>query len=107
MATKDDILEQIVEVCFVHKGYFVQHNIKFLPRKDHPEFVKNQDSNHSDIDVLGFHSKLDGLERVTAVSCKSWQSGFNPASELAAILNDRTVRGRKAWKSLSELCVPK
>lgn len=107
MATKEDILEQIVEEYLVHKGYFVQHNIKFLPRKDHPEFVKNQDSNHSDIDVLGFHPKLEGPERVIAVSCKSWQSGFNPASELAAILNDKTVRGRKAWKSLRELCVPK
>lgn len=38
MATKEDILEQIVEEYLVHKGYFVQHNIKFLPLKDHPEF---------------------------------------------------------------------
>ncbi len=107
MATKEDILEQIVEEYLAHKGYFVQHNVKFLPRKDHPDFVKNQDSNHSDIDVLGIHPKLDGPERVMAVSCKSWQSGFNPASELAAIDGKKIIRGRDAWKSFRELCVPK
>ena len=107
MATKEDILEQIVEEYLVHKGYFVQHNIKFLPRKDHPDFVLNKDSNHSDIDVLAIHPKLSGPEAVMAVSCKSWQSGFNPASEIDAILHDKTVRGRKAWQSFRELCVPK
>lgn len=44
MATKEDILEQIVDEYLVHKGYFVQHNPKFLPRKDQPDFVTNQDS---------------------------------------------------------------
>ncbi len=107
MATKEDILEQIVEEYLVHKGYFVQHNIKFLPRKDHPDFVLNKDSNHSDIDVLAIHPKLVGPEAVIAVSCKSWQSGFNSASELDAILHDKKVRGRKAWQSFRELCVPK
>ncbi|MEQ8691107.1 MAG: hypothetical protein RIC89_09775 [Pseudomonadales bacterium] len=107
MATKEDILEQIVEEYLVHKGYFVQHNIKFLPRKDHPDFVTNKDSNHSDIDVLAIHPKLSGPEAVIAVSCKSWQQGFNPASEIAAIEGDKTVRGRKAWQAFRELCVPK
>jgi hypothetical protein len=107
MATKEDILEQIVEEYLVHKGYFVQHNLKFLPRKDHPDFVLNQDSNHSDIDVLGFHPKLKGPECVVAVSCKSWQSGFNPRAEIEAIENDKTRRGRKAWQSFRGLCVPK
>jgi hypothetical protein len=107
MATKEDILEQIVEEYLVHKGYFVQHNIKFLPRKDHPDFVLNQDSNHSDIDVLAVNPNLQGPERVIAVSCKSWQSGFNPASEISAIEGDKVRRGRKAWQSFRELCVPK
>jgi len=107
MATKEDILEQIVEEYLVHKGYFVQHNIKFLPRKDHPDFVTNQDSNHSDIDVLGFHPKLDGPKRVLAVSCKSWQSGFDPKAEIEAIEKDKVRRGRKAWQAFRELCRPK
>jgi hypothetical protein len=107
LATKEDILEQIVEEYLVHKGYFVQHNIKFLPRKDHPDFVLNQDSNHSDIDVIGYHPMLEGERKVVAVSCKSWQMGFNPASEIDAIVNDKVRRGRKAWQAFRELCVPK
>ncbi len=107
MATKEDILEQIVEEYLVHKGYFVQHNIKFLPRKDHPDFILNQDSNHSDIDVIGYHPLVDGDRKVVAVSCKSWQSGFNPAAEIRAIENDSIRRGRKAWQAFRELTVPK
>jgi hypothetical protein len=107
MATKEDILEQIVEEYLVHKGYFVQHNIKFLPRRDHPQFVSNQDSNHSDIDVIGFHPTLEGERKVVAVSCKSWQMGFNPASEIDAIVNEKVRRGRQAWQAFRELCSPK
>lgn len=107
MATKEDILEQIVEEYLVHKGYFVQHNIKFLPRKDHPDFVLNQDSNHSDIDVIGFHPLIEGDRKVVAVSCKSWQSGFNPAAEIRAIETGKIRRGRKAWQAFRELTVPK
>lgn len=107
MATKEDILEQIVEEYLVHKGYFVQHNVKFLPRKDHPDFITNQDSNHSDIDVLGFNPKLKGAARVMAVSCKSWQKGFSPASEIKAIEGKRKKRGKIAWKGFRELCEPK
>lgn len=107
MATKEDILEQIVEEYLVHKGYFVQHNIKFLPRKDHPEYIQNKDSNHSDIDVIGFHPTLEGDGKVLVVSCKSWQSGFHPSSEIDAIENDKVRRGRKAWQAFRELTVPK
>ena len=107
MATKEDILEQIVEEYLVHQGYFVQHNIKFLPRKDHPDFALRQDSNHSDIDVLAIHPKRTGPAAVMAVSCKSWQSGFNPASELKALAGEKKIRGKKAWQSFRELCVPK
>jgi hypothetical protein len=107
MATKEDILEQIVEEYLVHNGYFVQHNIKFLPRKDHPEFVSNQDANHSDIDVIGYHPLRNGHQKVLVVSCKSWQAGFNPATEIRAIEDKKIIRGREAWKSFRELVVPK
>ena len=107
MATKEDILEQVVEEYLIHQGYFVRHNIKFLPDKAHAEFVSKQDSNHSDIDVLGIDPKREGHDRVVAVSCKSWQGGFNPAAELAAIRGDKTLRGRKAWQSFRELTKPK
>lgn len=107
MATKEDILEQIVEEYLVHKGYFVQHNIKFLPRKDHPDFVSNQDSNHSDIDVIGYHPMIEGDRKVVAVSCKSWQSGFNPTTEIRAIEGNKVRRGRLAWQAFRELTSPK
>ena len=107
MATKEDILEQIVEEYLLHKGYFVRHNVKFIPRKDHPDFILNQDSNHSDIDVLGYHPIKVGDEKVLAVSCKSWQGGFNPSSEISAILNNKRRRGRDTWRSYRELTSPK
>ena len=107
MASKEDILEQIVEEYLLHRGYFVRHNIKFLPRKNHPSYVANQDSNHSDIDVLGFNPKLIGPERIMAVSCKSWQSGFNPQQKITQIQENKIVSGRPAWKGFRELVVPK
>jgi hypothetical protein len=107
MATKEDILEQIVEEYLLHQGYFVQHNIKFRPDSEHDDFVRNQDSNHSDIDVLGFHPLRNGSERVVVVSCKSWQGGFNPKAEVSAIINKKKVSGRERWKSFRELVVPK
>ena len=107
MATKEDILEQIVEEYLTHKGYFVQHNVRFRPRYDHPDYIRNQDSNHSDIDVLGYNPNLTGPSRVMAVSCKSWQDGFRPKREIDAIENDKVLSGRARWKSFRELCVPK
>ena len=46
--TKEDILEQLIEDFLVHRGYFVRHNVKFLPSNDHPDFKTRLDSNHSD-----------------------------------------------------------
>ena len=43
MATKEDILEQIVEEYLIHQGYFVRHNVKFLPSAQHADFITNQE----------------------------------------------------------------
>lgn len=91
MATKEDIVEQLVEEYLLHDGYFVRHNVKHLPRRDHPDFVSNQDSNHSDIDVIGFHPTRTGCDRVKVVSCKSWQGGFDPAAAWRSIQQRRVV----------------
>ncbi len=107
MATKEDILEQVVGEYLIHKGYFVRHNLKFLPRKDHPDFDSKFDSNHSDIDVIGYHPLIEDKRKVIVVSCKSWQNGFSPASELDAILKNKKLRGREAWKAFRELTVSK
>lgn len=107
MSSKEDILEQLVEEFLIHRGYFVRHNLKFLPRADHPDFVRAQDSNHSDIDVLAYHPLKRGADRVWAVSCKSWQKGFNPRAEIDAIEKGKILRGREAWQGFRELVKPK
>src|SRR5438309_993235 len=82
---KEDILEQLVDDYLQSQGYFTRHNLKFRPRNDHTDFVSNQDSNHSDIDVLGYHPLRSGPSRVMAVSCKSWQVGFNVQTRLTCL----------------------
>jgi len=107
VSSKEDILEQLVEEFLIHRGYFVRHNVKFLPRKDHPDYVSNQDSNHSDIDVLAINPKLEGPDRVWAVSCKSWQAGLDPEQKIKEIDENKTVSGREAWRGFRELVKPK
>lgn len=104
---KEDILEQLVDDYLQSKGYFTRHNIKFRPRRDHPEFVSNQDSNHSDIDVIGINPHLRGASRVWVVSCKSWQNGFPVERKLKELKEDRKVGGKRAWQFFRELVSPK
>jgi hypothetical protein len=104
---KEDILEQLVDDYLQSKGYFTRHNIKFRPRREHPDFNSKQDSNHSDIDVIGINPKRTGYERVMVASCKSWQVGFRVSSKLEEIAKDKTVSGRKAWQAFRELTKPK
>ncbi len=104
---KEDILEQLVDDYLRARGYFTSHNLKFLPRKDHPEFDSKQDSNHSDIDVLGYHPGLSGPDRVMAVSCKSWQTGFRVPTKIHELETNRIVSGRESWKAFRELMKPK
>lgn len=103
MSITEDILEQLVEEYLLHEGYFVQHNLKFRPSEAHPDFVRQLDSNHSDIDVVGIHPHRQGADRVVAVSCKSWQSGFNPRAEVEAIEQNKIISGRERWKPFREL----
>jgi hypothetical protein len=106
-AVKEDILEQLVDDYFQARGYFTRHNLKFRPRDDHPAFIGNQDSNHSDIDVLGHNPRLSGHARVVAVSCKSWQTGFRVQANIAALEANKILAGREAWKAFQELMQPK
>jgi hypothetical protein len=103
MAAKEDILEQIVEEYLLHRGYFVRHNLKFRPHKGDTGFNSQQDSNHSDIDVIGIHPLKEGAERVVVVSCKSWQQGFNPRKQIDAVEKNKKLGGREAWKGAREL----
>lgn len=104
---KEDILEQMVDEYLMHQGYFTMHNVKFKPFTDHPDFVRNQDSVASDIDIIALHPKREDRERVIVVSCKSWQEGFDPIACLDCITNNKQFGGREAWRSFRELCRPK
>lgn len=103
---KEDILEQIVEEYLAHEGYFVRHNIKFRPNPCDLGFVTNLHSNHSDIDVLAYHPTRTGPDKVLAVSCKSWQRGFDPRAVLAAIADSKKLGGKSARLRFRELTIP-
>ncbi|MDD9871254.1 MAG: hypothetical protein OXU41_07030 [Gammaproteobacteria bacterium] len=107
---KEDILEQLVEDYFQHKGYFTRHNVKFRPARGADGDPK-KDSAYSDIDVLGINPKIRGAKHVIVVSCKSWQQGF-PAERYIRELKDeikekKQFSGRAKWKYFRELAVPK
>lgn len=104
---KEDILEQLVDDYLQAKGYFTRHNLKFLPHKNHPEFVSKEDAVPSDIDVIGINPHRRGPSKVMVVSCKSWQSGFNVRSRLAELEQEKKVSGRASWKAFRELMVNK
>ncbi len=79
----------------MHKGYFTMHNVKFKPRKDHPDWIRDKDAVASDIDVLAINPLLNGPDRVIVVSCKSWQAGFDPGYyRLAYLQKKRWVDAR-------------
>ena len=104
---KEDILEQLVDDWLQARGYFTRHNLKFRPRADHPDFNRRQDSVHSDIDILGVNPLVEPPEGVVAVSCKSWQAGFNVRAKPEEIEKDKIRSGRAAWKGFRELVQPK
>jgi hypothetical protein len=104
---KEDILEQLVDDYLKFNGFFTAHNVKFQPAKTHPDYIKKDDCVASDVDVIGFHPKREGTERVWVVSCKSWQAGFDPREKIAAIEGDKISSGRLAWRAFRELQKPK
>lgn len=104
---KEDVLEQVVEDYLQQRGYFTRHNLKFKPSTDHPDFSKTHDVVASDIDVLGLHPTTLGVDRVRVVSCKSWQSGFNPEAKLREINKPSSESGKAFWKHFREIWSPK
>ena len=104
---KEDVLEQVVDDYLKHCGYFTQHNIKFRPRSDHPDYDSQQDSVRSDVDVVGINPKVSGLDRVMVVSCKSWQGGFDASGRLAQLKGEKKNPKRAIWRHHRELWIPK
>lgn len=104
---KEDVLEQLVDDYLKLKGYFTRHNIKFAPRKGEAGYNSRSDSVASDIDVLGFNPLLRGSDRVWAVSCKSWQGGFDASWWAENARKDTKAGNKPAWKHFRELVRPK
>jgi hypothetical protein len=107
---KEDILEQVFDDWLLSQDCtFTKHNVKFKPNLEHEDYNSKKDSVNSDIDVLGVHLDKTGVSRVSAVSCKSWQAGFNPQSMYNNLLNNPNLisGGREIWKAFRELVNPK
>lgn len=104
---KEDVLEQIVDDYLKFSGYFTTHNVRFRPRKNHPDYVRKQDSVRSDVDVVGLHPQKAGVEHVVVVSCKAWQAGFDASAKLAELRGDKKNPKRETWKHFRELWIPK
>ncbi len=104
---KEDVLEQVVEDYLQAQGYFTTHNVRFNPAKHHPEYDSRNDSVASDIDVVGFHPLRSGADRVMAVSCKSWQTGFDASRILAQLRGEAKNPKRPQELRFRELWLPK
>jgi hypothetical protein len=104
---KEDVLEQIVDDYLHFRGYFTTHNVRFKPRRYHPEYNSKQDAVASDVDVVGYNPKLPAPDRVVVVSCKVWQGGFDGVARLAQLRGERRNPSRAVWRAHRELWVSK
>ena len=104
---KEDVLEQVVDDYLQTQGYFTTHNVRFNPSRFHPDYLSRNDSVASDVDVVGLHPQHSGHERVMAVSCKSWQTGFDATRILAQLRGEAPSPKRKRELQFRELWMPK
>ena len=103
---KEDVLEQVVDDYLKFTGYFTAHNVRFKPRKDHPDYKADADRVPSDVDVVGIKPHPRGND-VIVVTCKSWQSGFNARQKLLELREERGPKKRPTWHHFRELWKPK
>ena len=112
---KEDILEQLVDGYFLRKpSTFTKHNVKFKPFPlDILAFdnkTKSKYSVASDIDLIAVHLDKLGVERVSVISCKSWQNGFDLDFFYDHLIDEvkrnKRVGTSSAWKKFRELVEP-
>ncbi len=104
---KEDVLEQIVDDYLQWLGYLTTHNVRFKPSKEASGFDSRLDSVASDVDVVGFHPKKKGFDRVAVVSCKAWQYGFDAQGILRSSTGRRRIPSAYASLQFRELWLPK
>lgn len=107
-----DILEQMVDDWFRRRpGVFTKTNVKYRPDiSTFDKKIKHFYSVHSDIDVIAIDRKARGVKKVSVVTCKSWQIGFD-IKKLYTNLNGPRKRKRNYgsgpyWKKFRELVDP-
>ena len=107
---KEDILEQIIDDWLLSQhNTFTKHNVKFRPDETSIGYNSKTDSSYSDIDIIAIHLDKSSKEKVSVVSCKSWQHGFDPKYWHNKLTNhpNHIISGKEAWKALRELVEPK
>jgi hypothetical protein len=60
----------------------------------------------SDVDVVGYHPRRQGVDRVFVVSRKAWQAGFDATAKLAELRGKKKNPKRETWRHVRELWVP-
>lgn len=112
---KEDILEQLVDSYLLrYPRTFTKHNVKFKPSESQrsalPQDQRNKFTVNSDIDVLGIHLEKVSKHAVSAVSCKSWQGGFDVKMWWEHLScpekRERKIGTSQAWKKFRELVHP-
>jgi hypothetical protein len=106
-SVKEDVLEQVVDDYLNFRGYLTTHNVRFRPATSAPGYQAQQDSVHSDVDVVGYHPLKQGTDRVIVVSCKAWQGGFRADAKLAELRGEKKNPKRATWRLFRELWNPK
>lgn len=112
---KEDILEQLVDGYFLRKAStFTKHNVKYRPNSSDINqldgSVRSRYTVSSDIDVLSVHLKNEGSAFASAISCKSWQSGFDVDFWYRHLSDPNKhatiISGGEVWKKFRELTEP-
>ena len=102
----EDILEQLVDGYFKRiEGVFSKHNVKYRPSLEGKSTEeKRKYSVHSDIDVIST-DVINGS--VYAISCKSWQNGFDCKDYWETLSSEskklEVKYGRARWKAFREI----
>jgi hypothetical protein len=81
--------------------------VRFKPDPTHDDYLPDLDRVSSDVDVVALHPSRTGVERVLVVSCKSWQTGFNPRKKLTELRENTGPKKRPTWHHFRELWIPK
>jgi hypothetical protein len=102
---KEDVLEQVTEDFLQMRGYFTRHNVRYRPPVGQGPALPAE-AVRSDIDVVALNPHLSGPDRVMAVSCKSWQSGFNAVLKLKQLRGDSPDLQGRVRSQFRELCQP-